>query len=135
MTSQSLGGLIGKVVEALNQVQRRQKDGVGSSKAQAVCVREGLPPVPPKLVERIEKGDLVKMCKLIPEFWMVHKGEEDVPAQRVAWSKGSKQSQNIHECYAIYIVVMAGKYPERVPESMAYMMHIIKASQEYEGLA
>ena len=30
---------------------------------------------------------------------------------------------------------MAGKYPEWVPESMAYMIHIIKASQEYEGLA
>ena len=123
---------MGKVVEALNQVQWRQRDGEGNSKARAAYVGEELPPVPPKLVERIEKGDFVEMCELIPEFWMVHRGEEEVPAQRAARSKGRKQSQNIHvwlQCYAIYIAVMAGKYPERVPELMAYMIHIIKASQ------
>ena len=77
-------------------MQWRQKDGEDNSKARAACVGEGLPPIPPKLVERIKKGDLVKICKLISEFWMVNKGKEDVPAQRVAWSKGSKHSQNIH---------------------------------------
>ena len=30
---------------------------------------------------------------------------------------------------------MVGKYPELVPELMAYMIHILKASREYEGLA
>ena len=99
---------------------------------------EGLPPVPPKLVERIERGDFVEMCELIPEFWMAHKGEEEAPTQRVAQSKGRKQSQNIYvwlQCYAVYVTVLAGKHPERVSELMAYMIHIIKASQEYEGLA
>ena len=29
------------------------------------------------------------MCELIPEFWMVHKGEEEVSVQRRAYNKGS----------------------------------------------
>ena len=35
----------------------------------------------------------------------------------------------------MYVVVVSGKWPEQVPQLMAYMIHIIKASQEYEGLA
>ena len=70
--------------------------------------------------------------------WVVHRGEEEVPAQRVAWSKSRKQSQDIHmwlQCYAMYVAVAIGKWPERVPQLMVYMIHIIKASQEHEGLA
>lgn len=120
------GGIMGKVVEALNQEQRRQKGGEDCNKARPAYVGEGLPPVPPKLVVRIERGEFVEMCELIPEFWMVHTGEDDVPAQRVVRSKGRKQSQNIYvwlQCYAIYVAVMAGKYPERVPELIAHDTH------------
>lgn len=127
-----------KVVEALSQAQQKQKGAGDTNKSRAAYVGEGLPPVPSKLVERIERGDFVEMCELIPEFWMVHTGEDETPAQRVARSKGRRQSQNIYvwlQCYAMYVAVLAGRYPERVPELMAYMIHIIKASQEYEGLA
>ena len=58
-----------------------EAEGWKGSKAWAARVGEGPPPAPPKLVERIEKGDLAEMCELIPEFWMVHKGKEDVVAQ------------------------------------------------------
>ena len=34
-----------------------------------------------------------------------------------------------------YVAVLAGKHPERVSELMAFMIYIIKASEEYEGLA
>ena len=36
---------------------------------------------------------------------------------------------------AVYVAVIAGKHPERVSELMAYMILIIKASQEYKVLA
>ena len=38
-------------------------------------------------------------------------------------------------CYAIYVGVMATKSPKMIPELMAYMISILQASQEYEGLA
>ena len=30
---------------------------------------------------------------------------------------------------------MSARWPKQVPEMMAYMMHIIRTSQEYEGLS
>ena len=133
-----MGSIMEKVVEALNRAQQRQRSVEVSSKAQAAYVGEGLPPVPPKLMERIERGDFMEMCELIPEFWMAHKGIEEGPTQRVARSKGRKQSQNIYvwlQSYVVYVAVIAGKHPARISELMAYMILIIKASQEYEGLA
>ena len=35
----------------------------------------------------------------------------------------------------MYVAVVSGKWPEQMPQLMAYMIHIIKASQKYEGLA
>ena len=38
------------------------------------------------------------------------------------------------QCYAMYVGVMATKSPDMVLELMAYMISIIRASQEYKGL-
>lgn len=46
------------------------------SKIQDICVGEGLPLIPPKLVERIERGDYIEMFELIAEFGMVCEEEE-----------------------------------------------------------
>ena len=82
---------------------------------------EGLPPVPPQLDERIERGDFIEMCELIPEYWMVQKGEE-AAAERMTRIRGRKQSQDIHvwvQCFAMYVAVVSGKWPKQVPEMVA----------------
>ena len=59
-------------------------------------------------------------------------------AKRANRSSAKKRSQDINvwlQCYAIIVGVMATKSPEMVPELMAYMISILQASQEYEGLA
>ena len=59
------------------------------------------------------------MCsQLILEFWMVHRGEEELPAQKMVQSKGRKQSQDI----VVYVAVVSGKQPERMPELMYYVL-------------
>ena len=58
------------LLSRLNGGKRFQKMAVRSRRH---YVGKGLPPVPPKLVERIERGDFIEMCELIPEFWMVHR--------------------------------------------------------------
>ena len=68
---------------------------------------------------------------------MVQKGEE-VSAQRMTCNRGRKQSQDIlvwAQCFAMYLAMVSGRWPRPVPAMMAYMINIIKASQEYEGLA
>ena len=39
------------------------------------------------------------------------------------------------QCFALYVGVLAPRFPLEVPELMAYMIAIIRAAQEYEGPA
>ncbi len=39
------------------------------------------------------------------------------------------------QCFAVFVSVVSKDFPEAVPELMAYMGSIIRASQEYEGAA
>ena len=133
----TIGEGIGRVVDAIKQLQHKQADRREDGKVQAIYMGEGLPPVPPQLVESIERGDSIEMCELIPEYWMVQK-EEEASAQRMTRNRGRKQSQDIlvwAQCFTMYVAVVSGRWPRRVPEMMAYMINIIKASQEYESLA
>ena len=78
------------------------------------------------------------MCHLLPELGITPRSEEELTSQRLARSKGCKQTQEIHvwlQCFALYVAVIAVKCPAQVPELMAYMIQIIRASQEYEVLA
>ena len=105
---------------------------------QGLYIGEGLPPVLPRLASKISKGEFMDMCDLLPEFWVTPHSEEEVASQRSARSRGRKRTQEIHvwlQCFALYAAVAAVKCPNRVPEMMAYMIQIIQASQEYEGLA
>jgi len=100
-------------------------------------VGDGLPPVPQKIVERIDKGEYIEMCELLPEFWMAPRESEESAAQRTAKSRGRRQTQDVCvwlQCFAVYVVMMSARWPKRVPEMMAYMIHIIRMSQEYEEL-
>lgn len=107
------------------------------STLKATFLGDGLPPIPARLAERICRWEYVDMSDLLPEFWPDQKAEEGT-AKRVNRSSAKKRVQDINvwlQCYAIYVGVMATKSPEMVPELMAYMISIIRASQEYEGLA
>ena len=53
-------------------------------------------------------------------------------------SQAKKRNQELStwlQCYALYVGVLGPKKPERVPELMAYMATIIRASLEFEGAA
>lgn len=41
-----------------------------------------------KLVERIQKGEYIKMCKLLPVFWIVPKEGEESAVLKIAKSRG-----------------------------------------------
>ena len=97
-------------------------------------IGEGLPPVPARLAAKILRHEFVEMHKLLPEFWQDHK--EGGKAGDRAKAKGRALNLKVWlQCYAAYVGVLGPKYPHEVPELMAYMISIIRASQEDEGLA
>ena len=38
------------------------------------------------------------------------------------------------QCFGVYVGMLAKQFPDVVPELMSYMVAIIKASKDYEGL-
>ena len=39
------------------------------------------------------------------------------------------------QCFATYVGVLAGTTPEAIPELMAYLVHIVRVSQDFGSLA
>ena len=50
-------------------------------------------------------------------------------------STGPQERARYRQCFAVFVGVVAKTPPEAVPGLMAYMISIIRASQEYEGAA
>ena len=72
------------------------------------------------------------MVELLPECLV-----ED-SAKPIARSKAKNQLHDINmwlQCFGLYVGALAPAKPALVPDLMAYMISIIRASQEYEGTA
>ena len=96
-----------------------------------ICLAEGLPPVPAKLVEKIRRGEFVEMYELLPDLWLqiedttIRSGRRCRVMDIKVWI----------QCFASYVRVVAANEPERVADLLGYMINIIRASQDFEGSA
>ena len=102
-----------------------------------VFMGEGLPPVQGRLAERIQNWEFIEMFELLPDLLADQKAAESMEKQphRV---RGRKWVQDIGawlQCFEVFMGVVAKSSPEAVLGLMAYMISIIRASQEYEGAA
>ncbi len=98
-------------------------------------VGEGLPPLPRTVVERISEWKYVDMAEMLPEFWALLKGEDD---SKKAVARCPKQVTDFHtwlQCFALYCGVLGRQEPNAIPELMAYMITISRASQDFYSLA
>ena len=96
-------------------------------------IGEGLPPVPARLAAKILRHEFVEMHELLPEFWHNHKGGK--AGDRAKSKKRALDLKVWLQCYTAYVGVLGPKYAQEVPELLAYMTTIIRASQKYEGSA
>ena len=71
------------------------------------------------------------MHELLPEFWQ----EGGKPTDKAKAKRRALDLTVWLQCFAVYVGVLAPKFPSEVPELMAYMIAIVRASQEYEGSA
>ncbi len=65
---------------------------------------EGLPPVPPRLVEKIVRREFVDMGDLLPEFWAANRLDEG--DRKEARTRRSRQVTDIFtwlQCFRSYV--------------------------------
>ena len=102
-----------------------------------VYVGDGRPPVPPKLAAKISRWEFVDMGELLPEFWSGLKEDEPTSRRRATGWRSRKVTDILTwgQCFFTYVSVLAPANPEVIPELMAYMAMVIRASQDFDGLA
>ena len=97
-------------------------------------VADGLPPLPQKIRARILKGEFVAMHELLPECF-AEAGEASKPGARTRAKKRVQEMTAWLQCFATYVGILGPAKPTLIPQLMAYMATIIRASQEFEGSA
>ena len=125
----------GSVAALMANLLPQANSGLASG-SQGVYVGEGLPPVPTKLAAKIRRGEFVEMTELLPEFWSSPR--EDDHSKLEAKSRRARSVQDIFtwlQCYGLFVSVLGSQHPSRIPELMAYQATIVRASQDYAGLA
>ena len=80
------------------------------------------------------------MAELLPEFWssLVPKDPGPTPAPRQGGLRRKRAVTDIAawiQCFATYIIVMSTPHPDAVPELLAYLIFILRASQDFGGVA
>lgn len=95
----------------------------------------GLALIPPKLVQRILKGEFIDMYELLPETWRMEEAQDSC-------CRSSRPKRGLvtdislwTECYASLVAVLTTKYPEKAPQFMGYLRTIVRASRNFEGTA
>ena len=77
--------------------------------------------IPPKLVKRILDLEFIEMNELLPEAWAVEALQPCCQGSR----RPSRQAPVADimlwvECFSTLVAVLASKYPQHVPDFMAY---------------
>ena len=80
------------------------------------------------------------MAELLPKFWSLPSATkpEGQPSAQPSLSRQSRKVTDLAswvQCFATYVGVLAGLIPEAVSELMAYLIQIIRVSQDFGGLA
>ena len=116
----------------------KSKSVIGAREdAAMLSIGAGLPPVPHKLVQKIQSGEFVDMAELLPDRMGIQSTYEpdEKDGKRSIKSK-RRQVTGILEwvqCFSIYTAVIADKKPEKVKDLLGYQTLLLEAYMEYEG--
>lgn len=93
----------------------------------------GLPPIPSKLVKKIEEGHFIELAELLPERLSSYWENDDQNKSTKSKHKTVTSILEWMQCFGIYIAIISRKEPHRVVDLLAYQHLVIQAHQEYKG--
>jgi len=101
---------------------------------------DGLIPLPPRLLKKIQAMEFIDMAELMPETWLSETTEEAHNTCCGILTAVKKRKSPVIDillwvqCYAALVAVLALQHPQKIPEFMAYQSVIIKCHRDFEGL-
>ena len=120
----------------VSTIKSKSPDTVKDAEPEAtsvVSLGTGLPPVPKKLVTRIQAGEYVDMSELLPDRLGISAGPVAKDDKQSNKPK-RRQVTNILEwiqCFGIYTAVLNLKHPDRIQDLLGYQALIVEACTEY----
>ena len=99
-----------------------------------ILICNGLPPVPAKLLKRVEDGMYIEMSELLPDH--LSSAELNCSSQSTSSKSTLGEVNNIMDwidCFGIYIAIMSRSAPHRVADLIGYQSMIISASQKRQA--
>ena len=101
---------------------------------------EGLPPVPAKLVQKIQRGDFVDMAELLRDNMELERRQPATEGQRNAiWPAGKANRREVPDilswitCFGMYASVVCDKTPGRVRELLTYQTVLVREARRCGG--
>ena len=100
----------------------------------SVTIGAGMPPVPVKLVSRIQTGEYINVTELLPD-WL---GTTRSPANDDSVRAGHQQRKALLgilewvQCFATYTRVCCQNHPHHIQDLLGYQTLITEASLEYQ---
>ena len=91
------------------------------------------PPVPEKLVTRIQSGEYIDMASLLPEALSQAMASDDNKADK----KKARKIESINawvECFSVFMGVLIAKHPERAHDLLGYLHLIVHVSRQFQGM-
>ena len=98
-----------------------------------------LPPVPPKLVRKIQALEFVEMRELLPDNLAPVERLEALPVHMGQSARNPEQREiaSLHtwtSSFATYVAVLSQAHPSRVVDMLAYMRIIIREAHKHGGM-
>ena len=103
---------------------------------QPVAIGEGLPPIPGKLVKKIESGLYIELSELLPDNLSVTNATGDIADAPKASKPVTRPTLSIIEwvqSFGIYTAILSKSQPHRVADLLGYQTLILQAHQEFQG--
>ena len=102
---------------------------------QPVAIGEGLPPIPGKLVKKIESGLYIELGELLPDNLSVTNATGDIADAPKASKPVTRPTLSIIEWVQsfVYTAILSKSQPNRVADLLGYQTLILQAHQEFQG--
>ena len=111
----------------------------GLPRSGAFSLGESFPPIPARLVKKIQSGEFVDLSELLPDNMELSRRMSREPASDRHRTSGNSMMREVKslltwvQCFVTYVAVVVSAHPSRVQEMLAYARLIVREALRNGG--